>query len=243
MEGKYNIIWTKDSYIITNLSNGFDLDRFGFHNIYAKRKHFLRIDPVKREDGGRYRCHLRYNGEILLTSSIGMLTIREIPSITYPLVEIGRSTYKIGEEVTVKSVCEKTNPTAKLEWGLSEQKRFLEPTTKSGENHTHIWIEARVPATPDLDGVCFECKMKVEDEVAPRYSQSGRLSIIDGQITTNKPLQQTRTKNLTDLSSDMLGGIKAESYETTANGGTQLGIEMAVTQIVVVSLILNAMAT
>ncbi|XP_033127916.1 cell adhesion molecule 4-like [Anneissia japonica] len=246
MEEKYNVIWTKDTYIISEPSNGFDLDRFSFHDHYVDSRHLLRIDPVKREDKGGYRCHLRYNGEVLLTSNIGMLTIREIPSDKYPLVKLGKPTYTMGEEVTITCLCEKTNPVARLKWA-SEYRQLLRPTTNSRENNTHIWIEAIVSAVPNLDGIKFVCKMIVEDETAPRYSQSEELHIIDILETTSKePSRQTHKQQYMTRFLLPKNVPQVEMDETFAKGGTRpiaYSLGIIVTQSVCASVILVAMAT
>ncbi|XP_033097426.1 uncharacterized protein LOC117101555 [Anneissia japonica] len=182
MEGKYEVIWTKDTYIISEL-NGFNLKRFKFENLFAEKEHVVRINHVNRKDKGGYQCHLRYNNDILLTSNTGKLTVREIPSDRYPLVKLDKEIYRPGEEIAVSCVCENTNPEPTLEWDPTTQ--TLLQSTIIKKNDSLIWIEATVIASTAVNGLVLTCLLHVEDEPVPR-DQSKHLDINNGdfQITT-----------------------------------------------------------
>ncbi|XP_033120812.1 uncharacterized protein LOC117119943 [Anneissia japonica] len=248
MEGKYDVIWTKESYIISKISNGFDLNRFRFHDEYANRQHVLRIDPIKREDGGKYRCHFRYGGEILKISNDCKLTIREIPSKAYPLIVFGKPTYKTGDKVTITCFCEKTNPMAKLEWLQPSKIGVLGLTTKSRANNTHAWIEVTFPATLELNGVFFDCKIKVRDEIVPRYSVSRQLHITDGSeffmTTSKKPSRQIHQQYVThSLSTDTVLHASKEQNDKTFAEGTKRDFGLGVVLGVVLGAVLGAVIT
>ncbi|XP_033117150.1 uncharacterized protein LOC117117068 [Anneissia japonica] len=185
MVGKYEVIWTKNHYPISEPSNGFDQNRFSFENHYEDRKHFLRIDPVMRKDAGGYRCHFRYK-EVDITSDVGILTIHEVPSKKYPLVTLEKSTYSSGDVVRVRCLSEKTNPKPGLQWANNNVQ--LKPI--ESEDYTHFWIESTFIATSHLNGVRIGCKLLVESYLAPRYSESECLYITDAK----PPNSQTHQK-------------------------------------------------
>ncbi|XP_071945688.1 cell adhesion molecule 4-like [Antedon mediterranea] len=155
---------SKNGEIILNTYAHYSIDfdsAFGSYN--------LRIQNVQRRDKGGYICSV-YNSydQIVEKSRTANFTVLEIPQQQYPICSSTKMSYRVGQNVVLNCISEKTTPLGSLRWvntiggsesGLKESlsgnyEKTYSFTAKQSDNREIFTCELTTSANPSLYRNC-----------------------------------------------------------------------------------------